>query len=396
MAEPRPARSSATLTQADAGRRPPRRTTRPRRAAATSSARSRPCSRRAPSCSRDSVDIDVFGIDARRARRRRAAVHRARRPHPRCARLGGRQGARRADSASSSSRCSRTPTSDDATPPREIIVPDLPDDADGARDVARRAARAAARCGCAPRSAATRPRCSRRRRQNAKQSLMLYKTRRSADFTARSQALERHPGGARHGRGAAADGVLRRLAPRAAPTSSRRWSSSRTACRARTQYRRFSDPGVDRRHRLDLPGAHAAGSPTCDARTPSADAGESAASATTTAPDGREAQAQVRLPPGPAHRRRRPAPGRRGRSARSTSRASTTSSSAASPSGSRRSGCPTRTSRSSCRATARRCSCSSASATRRTASRSRYQRQKRKRDIALACSPRSRASGRRV
>ena len=50
----------------------------------------------------------------------------------------------------------------------------------------RRAQGAAAR----RRSAATRRRCSQTATQNAKQSLMLYKTRRSADFTTRSQALE--------------------------------------------------------------------------------------------------------------------------------------------------------------------------------------------------------------
>jgi len=77
---------------------------------------------------------------------------------------------------------------DDIRPPAEVVVPALPDDAEalegwlaalGGRKVRLRAARRGDKAALL--ETAT---------QNARQTLMLYKTRRSADFTARSRALE--------------------------------------------------------------------------------------------------------------------------------------------------------------------------------------------------------------
>ncbi len=77
---------------------------------------------------------------------------------------------------------------DGLRPPGEVVVPELPDDAAaletwlgtlGGRKVRLRAAQRGDKAALL--STAT---------QNAKQSLMLYKTRRSADFTTRSRALE--------------------------------------------------------------------------------------------------------------------------------------------------------------------------------------------------------------
>jgi excinuclease ABC subunit C len=77
---------------------------------------------------------------------------------------------------------------DDITPPGEIVVPELPDDADAleawlASIAGRKVRLRAAQRGDKAALLATAT-------QNAKQSLMLYKTRRSADFTTRSRALE--------------------------------------------------------------------------------------------------------------------------------------------------------------------------------------------------------------
>lgn len=77
---------------------------------------------------------------------------------------------------------------EDIVPPAEVVVPELPDDAAALEDwlggvAGRRVRVRAAKRGdkAALLDTAT---------QNAKQSLMLYKTRRSADFTTRSRALE--------------------------------------------------------------------------------------------------------------------------------------------------------------------------------------------------------------
>ncbi|ANJ26951.1 excinuclease ABC subunit UvrC [Agromyces aureus] len=74
------------------------------------------------------------------------------------------------------------------SPPREVVVPELPDDAAALETwLSERAGRKvrlrAAQRGDKAALLATAT-------QNAKQSLMLYKTRRSADFTTRSRALE--------------------------------------------------------------------------------------------------------------------------------------------------------------------------------------------------------------
>ena len=77
---------------------------------------------------------------------------------------------------------------------------------------------------------------------NAQQALMLHKTRRTQRLRRPHAGAHRPAGGARPRRGAAAHRVLRRLAPRAARTSSRRWWSSRTGCRARTSTARSAFP----------------------------------------------------------------------------------------------------------------------------------------------------------
>ncbi|TFD76656.1 excinuclease ABC subunit UvrC [Cryobacterium fucosi] len=76
----------------------------------------------------------------------------------------------------------------DAVPPREIVIPELPDDAEALEDwlagIAGRKVRIqAAQRGEKAALLATAT-------QNAKHALMLYKTRRSSDFVARSKALE--------------------------------------------------------------------------------------------------------------------------------------------------------------------------------------------------------------
>ncbi|WP_430646405.1 excinuclease ABC subunit UvrC [Agromyces sp. GXS1127] len=77
---------------------------------------------------------------------------------------------------------------DDIRPPAEVVVPALPDDAEalegwlaalGGRKVRLRAARRGDKAALLDTAS-----------QNARQTLVLYKTRRSADFTARSRALE--------------------------------------------------------------------------------------------------------------------------------------------------------------------------------------------------------------
>ena len=149
-------------------------------------------------------------------------------------------------------------------------------------------------------------------------------------------------------------------------------------------------PRVDRRHRVDLPGADAAGSRTSTTTTRrSADEDRGRRR-------GRD-QAQARSPTGRnlliVDGGQPQVAGRR--SARSTTPGSPDIPLCGIAKRLEEIWLPgLRLSRSSCRATARRCSCSSASATRPTASRSRYQRQQRKTRHRVACSPRSPASGR--
>lgn len=77
---------------------------------------------------------------------------------------------------------------DDLTPAREVVVPELPDDAEALETwlgglAGRKVQLRVAQRGDKAQLLATAT-------QNARQSLMLYKTRRSADFTTRSRALE--------------------------------------------------------------------------------------------------------------------------------------------------------------------------------------------------------------
>ncbi|MEI5584716.1 MULTISPECIES: excinuclease ABC subunit UvrC [unclassified Agromyces] len=136
---------------------------------------------------RDHVDIDVFGIDHDELA---AAVH-----------LfmvrGGRIRGQRSWTVDTELDMSlgdlvdsvvQHAYGDDIRPPSEVVVPALPDDAEalatwlsslGGRKVRLRAAQRGDKAALL--ETAT---------QNARQTLMLYKTRRSADFTARSRALE--------------------------------------------------------------------------------------------------------------------------------------------------------------------------------------------------------------
>jgi excinuclease ABC subunit C len=77
---------------------------------------------------------------------------------------------------------------DDLTPAREVVVPELPDDAEALETWLGTLASRKVRLRVAHRGdkAALLTTAT----QNARQSLMLYKTRRSADFTTRSRALE--------------------------------------------------------------------------------------------------------------------------------------------------------------------------------------------------------------
>ncbi|WP_159599846.1 excinuclease ABC subunit UvrC [Agromyces humi] len=77
---------------------------------------------------------------------------------------------------------------EDLTPPAEVVVPELPDDAAAVEDWLAGLAGRKVRLRAAQRGdkAALLDTAS----QNARQALMLYKTRRSADFTTRSRALE--------------------------------------------------------------------------------------------------------------------------------------------------------------------------------------------------------------
>ncbi len=206
--------------------------------------------------------------------------------------------------------------------------------------------------GC--RSAATSARCWRPSRRNAAQALTLHKTRRGRRPDRPQPGAAGAAGGARPGRGAAADRVLRRLATSRAPTSSPRWSSSRTAWPARASTAASRSAGADGQDDVaaDARGDHPPVPPLPrrtarpaeldlgrrrGRRRPPTDAGDGVRRADR---PGDRPPAQVRLPAEPRRRRRRPAAGGRGRRGRSPSSASTTSRCAGWPSGSRRSGCP--------------------------------------------------------
>ena len=82
----------------------------------------------------DGTDADVVAFAHDELRGRRPGLPRPRRPGPRPARLDRRQGQRRSSSASwsSSSCCRSTAASEDARRdvPREVLVPELPEDAE--------------------------------------------------------------------------------------------------------------------------------------------------------------------------------------------------------------------------------------------------------------------------
>ena len=77
---------------------------------------------------------------------------------------------------------------DDMRPPREVVVPELPDDAEALESWLGTLAERKVRLRVALRG--DKAALLQTATQNARQTLMLYKTRRSADFTTRSRALE--------------------------------------------------------------------------------------------------------------------------------------------------------------------------------------------------------------
>ena len=180
------------------------------------------------------------------ARGRGADLLRPRRPDPRPARLGGRQGRgrrhRRAGRALPAPALRRARP---ATPiPREILVPALPD---GRRrrssSCSASCAAAGSRSGC--RSAATSGPCRRRSARNAGQALALHKTKRASDLTTRNQALEEIQDGPRaRPRRRCASSATTSPTSRA-PRWSPRWWSSRTAWPARASTAGSSIKGVD-------------------------------------------------------------------------------------------------------------------------------------------------------
>ena len=166
-------------------------------------------------------------------------------------------------------------------------------------------------------------------RRNAEHALVLHRTRRAGRPDDPQPGAARDPGGARPADGAAAHRVLRRLAPRRARTSRRRWSCSRTAWRARASTGRSPSAGRRARARATTP-------PRCTRSSP---AGSGGTSPTASGPatsrsaagddddrlaldDGRrggevpprsQAARALRVPAEPRRGRRRPAAGRRGR-----------------------------------------------------------------------------------
>ena len=77
---------------------------------------------------------------------------------------------------------------DDSRPPREVVVPELPDDTEALESWLGTLAERKVRLRVAQRG--DKAALLETATQNARQTLMLYKTRRSADFTTRSRALE--------------------------------------------------------------------------------------------------------------------------------------------------------------------------------------------------------------
>ena len=124
------------------------------------------------------------------ARGRRADLLRPRRPGPRPARLGGRQGRRRrhrgtrraASSSSSTTASSATRSRARCSCPRSPTTP--------RRSSSGSASCAAAGWRCGSRSAATRRRSRRRSRATRSRRSALHKTKRASDLTTRNRALE--------------------------------------------------------------------------------------------------------------------------------------------------------------------------------------------------------------
>ena len=213
-------------------------------------------SRRARSCSPRDVDADVFGIAhdelaaavqqfvvrGGRVRGVRGWIGRqgARRAARRARRLGAAERVRRRRAAAARDRRARScPTTPRRSRPGSARHAPTRRRVRAARRAARRQGGAAADGDArtpSRRSCSTRPGAAR-------------------DFMARSQRARGHPGGARHGRGAAAHRVLRRLAPE---RHQHRRLDGRLRRRPAAQgpVPPVRDPGLHRRHRLDLPGAH--------------------------------------------------------------------------------------------------------------------------------------------
>ena len=209
---------------------------------------------------------------ARRHRRRRVrprrgrargggpGLPRPRRPGPRPARLGGREGrGRRHRRTWSSTCCSRsTAASRRGAVPREVLVPVLPDDADERRGVAQRGC-AAARVDIRVPQRGDKRALLETVARNAGQALALHKTAPGRRPHHPQPGPGGDPGGARTwprrrcGSSASTSRTSR------APTWWPRWWSSRTACRASASTggspitRRATGHG---RHRGDARGAH--------------------------------------------------------------------------------------------------------------------------------------------
>ena len=259
--------------------------------------------------------------------------------------------------------------------PREILVPALPEDHAAMEEwlTGLRGSRVRVRVPQRGDKKALQETVAR----NAKQSMMLHKTKRASDLTSRNQALE---------------DIQVALELPEAPLRIECFDISNLqgtevvgsmvvfedGLPRKSEYRRFVVRGVDGQN--DVAAMHEVVTRRfrrlLDERVEHPELGRQSAAREARRPgSGRRcwstptpgAPSPSPTPPAwwssTADRRRSPRP-----SGPSTSSASTTSRCAGWPSGSRRSGCPRRRTRSSCRAPARRCSCSSGCATRRTAS----------------------------
>ena len=114
----------------------------------------------------------------------------------------------------------------------EVLVPVLPADVDAVAALAVRGC-AVARCRLRVPQRGDKRALAETVTRNAQQALARHKIARAGRPDGPRPGARRAAGRARAGRGAAAHRVLRRLATCRAPTSSPRWWSSRTGCRAR-------------------------------------------------------------------------------------------------------------------------------------------------------------------